>query len=246
MPEKTSYLPGEPIWTDLSTPDVAASAAFYGELLGWQATEGDPQYGGYGSFLLDGRVVAGLMPLMTPEQPTTWTAYVCTEDAAATAAAVQEAGGSTIAPPMQVAELGTMAVFADPQGAVFGVWQPGTHVGSELTGQDGTQAWLELTAEDPAAASGFYGRVFGWDAKASEAYVELTLAGRSVAGITDPSQGTSGWLPYVQVTDPAAKAEQAEALGASVVLPFTTFDGGSCTIVRDPQGAVLGLLHTAG
>ena len=244
MPEKTSYLPGEPIWTDLSTPDVTASAAFYGELLGWEATEGDPQFGGYGSFLLDGRVVAGVMPLMSPEQPVTWTAYICSEDAAATAALVQEAGGSTVAPPMQVADLGTMAVFADPQGAVFGVWQPGSHVGAELTGQDGTQAWLELTAEDPAAPPAFYGRVFGWDAKVSEAYVELTLTGRSVAGVTDPSQGTSGWLPYFQVSDPGASTEQAKGLGATVVLPLTTFDGGSCTIVRDPHGAVFGLLHT--
>ncbi len=246
MPEKTAYLPGEPIWTDLSSPDCAASAAFYGALLGWEVTEGDPAMGGYASFLLDGRVVAGLVPVTTSVQPTTWTAYFCTEDAAATTTLVEQAGGSTVVAPMQVAGLGTMAVYADPQGAVFGVWQPGSHRGSELTGQDGTQTWFELTAEDPAAAPEFYGRVLGWEASVSDAYVLLSLDGRSVAGVADPSQGTAGWLPYFQVADPAACAEQVQALGGTVVLPLTTFDGGSCVIVRDPQGAVVGLLRSEG
>lgn len=33
---KTSYAPGEPIWVDLSTPDVDKSTAFYGALFGWE------------------------------------------------------------------------------------------------------------------------------------------------------------------------------------------------------------------
>ena len=36
MPE---YPPGTPSWVELSTPDADASAAFYGELMGWVATE---------------------------------------------------------------------------------------------------------------------------------------------------------------------------------------------------------------
>lgn len=243
MTEKTSYLPGEPVWVDLSSPDPTASAAFYAELLGWTVTSPQEQFGGYANFLLDGRLVAGLMPLMAPGQPPTWTSYVCTADADKTAGLVEQAGGSTLAPPMDVADLGRMAVFADPAGAVFGVWQAGTHRGSELTAQDGTQTWLELTAEVPAAATAFYGSVFGWEANVSEAYVEFTLSGTSVAGCTDPAQGTSGWLPYFGVADPGASADRAQALGATVVLPLTAFEGGSCTIVRDPHGAAFGLLH---
>ncbi len=33
-------------------------------------------------------------------------------------------------PPMDVMEFGRMAIFVDPVGAAFGVWQPGTHKGA--------------------------------------------------------------------------------------------------------------------
>jgi predicted enzyme related to lactoylglutathione lyase len=144
---------------------------------------------------------------------------------------------------MQVGDLGSMAVFTDPAGAVIGVWQPGTHVGAEVADVAGACTWVELTASSPTEATAFYETVFGWQPRVSETYVELTLGGAPVAGVTGPEQGTAGWLPYFEVADPAASAELAQRLGGTVVLPFTTFDGGSCTIVRDPQGAVVGLLH---
>ena len=39
MPE---YAPGTPSWVDLSSSDADASASFYGEVLGWNATEPGP------------------------------------------------------------------------------------------------------------------------------------------------------------------------------------------------------------
>ncbi len=242
MPEKTEYAPGEPIWVDLATPDQAASAAFYGALLGWTTTEPSAEMGGYASFLLDGRKVAGHVPLLAPDAPVTWTCYICTDDAEQTAASVERAGGSTVVAPMQVADLGSMAVFADPSGAVVGAWQPGTHTGAELAGQRGTFTWFELTAEVPAQAPAFYQSVFGWRPQETAGYLELVRDGSPVAGVTRPEPGVQGWLPYVEVDDPRAAAERAQELGATVVLPRTTFDGGSCAIVRDPQGALVGLL----
>jgi hypothetical protein len=244
MTVKTSYQPGEPIWVDLSSPDVDASRAFYGALFGWNAPPGLEEFGGYANFELDGRKVAGLMPLMAPDRPPVWSCYVCTDDADKTTALVEQAGGSVIAPPMDVADLGRMAVHADPSGAVFGVWQAGSHVGTGLVDEPGTTAWVELTATDPAGAAPFYRSVFGWDASVSESYVEFTLAGTSVAGCADPSQGTTGWLPYFSVDDPGATAERASELGGTVVLPLTAFPGGSCCILRDPHGAAFGVMHT--
>ena len=49
MTERTSYLPGTPSWIDLGSPDTAASAAFFGGLLGWTAEiDPRPEAGGYG------------------------------------------------------------------------------------------------------------------------------------------------------------------------------------------------------
>src|SRR3954453_4045471 len=162
MTDKTSYQPGEPTWIDHGTPDVDKSIAFYGALFGWTAEVGPPEFGGYANFTKDGRKVAGLMPLMSPEQPPVWSTYISVADAAATAKLVEENGGTTIAPPMDVATLGTMAVCIDPAGAAIGIWQPGEHIGAETIDSEGTFTWTELSTRNQDAALPFYEAVFGW------------------------------------------------------------------------------------
>src|SRR3954454_9371491 len=116
MTEMTSYAPGTPSWVDLSCTDLDASIDFYGALFGWDVPEQEnsEQTGGYRRALLRGKSAAGMMPLMQEGQPPAWTTYVSVEDADATAAAVRDAGGQVIAEPMDVMDLGRMAVFADP------------------------------------------------------------------------------------------------------------------------------------
>ena len=41
MPVRTEYAPGTPSWTDLASPDPAASQQFYGSLFGWDFDEQD-------------------------------------------------------------------------------------------------------------------------------------------------------------------------------------------------------------
>src|SRR5205807_249715 len=54
MPE---YAPGTPSWVELSSSDPDAAAAFYREVMGWQATEPGPveETGGYRMFQQDGK-----------------------------------------------------------------------------------------------------------------------------------------------------------------------------------------------
>jgi hypothetical protein len=128
MSERSDYAPGTPCWVDLGSPDLDASIEFYGSLFGWDVPESasSEATGGYRQAMKGGKPVSGMMPLMQEGQPPAWTSYVSVADAAATAAKVSEAGGSVIAEPMEVLDLGSMAVFADPTGAVFGIWQPTT------------------------------------------------------------------------------------------------------------------------
>ena len=58
------------------------------------------------------------MPVMSPDQPPSWTTYVCSDDADKTVALVESTRGTVIAPPMAVDDLGRLAVLADPSGAV--------------------------------------------------------------------------------------------------------------------------------
>ena len=52
-----------------------------------------------------------------------WNTYVWVESADETAAKVRDAGGSVVMEPFDVMDAGRMAVFADPEGAAFCVWQ---------------------------------------------------------------------------------------------------------------------------
>ena len=51
-----------------------ASAAFYGALFGWEHVppENPEQSDGYGMFTLRGKLVAGVGPLMSEDQPIVW------------------------------------------------------------------------------------------------------------------------------------------------------------------------------
>ncbi len=248
MTEKTSYQPGEPIWVDLVTSDLDATIAFYGSLFGWTCERGPAEFGGYSNFSKDGKKVAGVMPQMEAGMPLVWTTYVATDDADKTTALVTEAGGAVFAPPMDVGDLGRMAVFGAPDGAAFGVWQAGAHLGSELVDVEGTPAWIELSTRDQAAATPFYATVFGWTARETPGYTEYQVGGESVAGCVDmpdmvPAEVPSYWMPYFAAQDPAAKAQEAAGLGATVLVPFMEMDQVAFSVVQDPHGSTFGLLH---
>ena len=152
MAEVAVHAPGTPIWVDLSTPDPSAASAFYAKLFSWTRTEPSAEAGGYAMFQLEGRIIAGVGPQQQAGAPPFWMTYVSTEDAAATAARVEASGGKTIAPPMEVLGEGSMAVFSDPSGAVFGVWQPARFKGAEIYNQPGAYTWSELQVRGIDAA----------------------------------------------------------------------------------------------
>jgi len=247
MTDKSSYDPGEPTWIDLGTPDMDRSIAFYGALFGWTAEVGPPEFGGYANFSKDGRKVAGLMPLMSPQQPPVWSTYIRVDDAEATAKLVQDNGGTTIAPPMDVGTLGRMAVFIDPAGAAIGIWQAGDHTGAETIDSEGTFTWAELSTRDQAKALPFYEAVFGLQPNVQEGYTELQLDGRSVAGCMDmppmvPAEVPSYWMPYFAAADPEAQGKRAVELGGTALVPLMEFPGGVFSVVQDPHGSTFGLL----
>jgi predicted enzyme related to lactoylglutathione lyase len=265
MSERTSYEPGIPCWVDLGSPDLDASVEFYTALFGWQVPESEnvEQTGGYRRATKNGKDVAGMMPLMQEGQPPAWSSYVSVADADATATAVKEAGGSVLAEPMDVMELGRMAVFADPGGAVFGIWQPGTFAGAGLVNEPGALAWNELNTRDVEAAKAFYGAVFGWDFEEmqmgeSESYTMINLGDgldgeilkvRSPAGgILDmvergvPEEIPAHWLAYFAVEDADATVAQASELGGGLMMGPIDLPVGRFAILTDPHGAAFAVI----
>jgi len=251
MSERTSYAPGTPCWVDLASPDLDASAGFYGGLFGWDAPEPEnaEQTGGYRQALLRGKPVAGLMPLMQEGQPVVWSTYVSVADAEVAAGKVSEGGGTVMVEPMDVLDLGRMAVFADPAGAVFGVWQPGTFAGAGVVNEPGALSWNELNTRDVSGAEQFYGGVFGWtfeteDLGEAGSYTTINLGGAPVGGILNqrergvPEEVPAYWAVYFAVDDTDATVDKATGLGGSVMVPPTDIPAGRFSIVNDPHGAM--------
>lgn len=250
MSERTSYEPGTPCWVDLGSPDLDASIEFYNALFGWDVPEtaNSEATGGYRQAMKGGKAVAGMMPLMQEGQPPAWSNYVSVADADATAAAVTEAGGSVIAEPMDVMELGRMAVFTDSAGAFFGIWQPNTFVGAEVVNEPGALSWNEFNTRDLEGAKAFYGSVFGWtfednDMGEAGSYTTISLGEDMVGGILNmsergvPEQVPAHWQVYFAVEDTDATVAQATERGGSVMVPPMEVPAGRFSILLDPHGA---------
>jgi predicted enzyme related to lactoylglutathione lyase len=255
MPEVTGpYDPGTPCWIDLMVPDQQAGLDFYRDLFGWQAEIGPDEFGGYSVCLQKGKPVAGLMKTMAqegqPAPPTAWTTYFSVLDADDTAAKVGENGGTVIMPAMDVMTLGRMFVAADPQGAVFGVWEPRDFKGAEIVNEHGALVWNQLQTPDPKAAGAFYSAVLGVTAGPMPEMPEFTgiqVNGRTVGGVQGmenlPPNTPPHWLVSFAVDNTDSIVDAVVHAGGNVLAPPFDMDKvGRMAVVQDPQGAVFSVV----
>jgi len=254
MPE---YAPGTPSWVELSAADTDVAAAFYGELMGWNATEPGvvEETGGYRMFQQGEQRVAGLMGHMRPGQPTVWSTYISVADADETAAKVTGAGGSVMVEPMDVMDIGRMAFFGDPTGAVFGIWQPKTFAGADLVNEPNSLCWNEVLTRDADADRAFYPAVFGWDAGkpgfegAPESYVVWEVEGKAVGGMMQmsepyfPADVPPHWSVCFAVADVDAVVAKARELGATISFEPMDMPIGRFAGIVDPQGASFSVMQ---
>jgi predicted enzyme related to lactoylglutathione lyase len=118
--------PGAHSWTELMTRDPDAAAEFYGRVLGWTTKVNNlPDLPPYTEFQLDGRSVAGMMPMVgeqwPAELPDHWMVYFGVEDCDVSAERIIELGGTVSVPPTDVPGIGRFAVAGDPAGAFFAI-----------------------------------------------------------------------------------------------------------------------------
>ncbi|WP_158862855.1 VOC family protein [Leifsonia sp. AG29] len=252
----TKHRLGEPCWVDYAASDVPAATEFYSSLFGWKAESAGEEYGGYVSFTKDGRLVAGLGPVMGEGGPANlWSTYLLVEDAAATEASAQEAGATVLAPTMQVGDRGRLAVLADPGGAAVGLWEPEEHRGFELVDEPGGLGWHELYARDYQAQVEFYTRVFGWKMRvlgdtADFRYSTFGDEAAPAGGVFDadgmlPEGVPSHWVVYFTVADTATASARVVELGGTVLRDPWDSEFGRFAQVTDPFGGLF-FLHEAG
>jgi uncharacterized protein len=111
-------------WADLTTTDPKKAAEFYSELFGWEteASKNDPA--GYLHILNQGNYIGGIPPVQEGQGAPHWLIYYQVSGIESVAEHAKSNGGQTYQPPFTVPDTGKIAVLADPQGAVFGLFEP--------------------------------------------------------------------------------------------------------------------------
>jgi predicted enzyme related to lactoylglutathione lyase len=200
MLERDGYLPGVPCWVDTSQPDPEAATAFYGGLFGWEFEDLMPpdSPGKYFVARLRGGDVAavGSQPEGAPPMAM-WNTYVWVDSADEAASKVQDAGGRIVMEPFDVLDAGRMAVLADPEGAVFCVWQAKQHKGARIVNEPGSLNFNSLNTRDAEGAASFYGSVFGWE--------KLGLGGGA------EMWRLRGYCEFLEQSDPGLRERMAES-----------------------------------
>jgi len=243
------YPAGVPCWTQLRTPDPAASAGFYAALFDWS-------FGTDDVFRLADRATAGLVA--APGQPAGWLVYIATDDVEASGALAVSAGGAELVPAQDSTPGGRSALLADRSGAVFGVWQRCTFGGTQVTGEPGAPCWIDLGTYDTSGALAFYGKLFGWDPRASlygegiadSGYVEFNVGERAVGGLRALPAELAGtvpahWMVTFDVDGHAAAVERAVDRGAQLLRGPVDVGVGPYAQLLDPHGAAFGLIELA-
>ena len=249
-----SYRHGEFTWLENITPDVDVSIAFYTGLFGWTiAPEEMPGGMVYNVVEADGAPIGGIinppMPQGAPKPPPHWVQYLSVPDVDAAVTAVEGAGGSRAFDPMDVPDVGRMALVMDAEGAPLFLWKGQTEDPPHRDAP-GDVHWRELWSPDPRKALAFYEQALGLGHETMPMpdgpYHILGSApdARPAGGAMEhPQSGAAAWLAYVHVVDVDATAAKVESLSGSVVTPIMEVEGvGRFFVLADPQGAELGVI----
>jgi predicted enzyme related to lactoylglutathione lyase len=109
---------------ELTSADVAGAKAFYGAVFDWKIGEmpvGDGAYTFIDTGVRD--TGGGMQAPMMEGQPNGWLVYAEVTNIEETLAKVEANGGRVVQPKTPVGPMGFIAVFLDPQGVGFGIWQ---------------------------------------------------------------------------------------------------------------------------
>jgi len=251
---------GDFIWYELMTPDAEGAKAFYDAVVGWNISEGAPEFGGYRMIgRSDGGNAGGVLPLTDEMQQhgarPTWLGYVSVADVDQAVAAIEQAGGKGLMPAFDIPNVGRIALVADPQGAPFYVMRatpPEPKAQSDVFSPTAEQrvGWNELSTTDPVAARKFYTGQFGWgsdefmDMGEMGEYRFLEQDGTRIGALCGVMQGQQPkWRFYFRVPSIAKAKDTAEQKGGTIHMgPHQVPTGDYIVIGSDPQGAEFALV----
>src|SRR5262245_4331853 len=155
-------LPGKFVWADLVTDDVASARKFYAGLFGWT-------FKAYGEYVIasnDERPLCGIFARPRPKDRSAeprWFGYISVANVDRARRDALKAGGRVLVAPQQLPKRGEQAVFADSEGALFGVIRSSAGDPQDFLAEPGDWIWIQLLSGDANRASEFYQAVGGYE-----------------------------------------------------------------------------------
>jgi len=216
-------------WMDVTSTRLDVSLDFYRQLFPWQREIlNDAHSPGYSFLRSEGHVVAGAEPIPEEKGPPVWTVMVVADDADATVGQAVSRGGVVTYPVGPILDLGRIAMVRDPQGAIIGVWEPGTYRPLDVPAVPGRLVGAEIVTPDAAATCAFYEEVFGWRRADASNQMDAGVPVRVVE-----REGPALWTPVLHIPAAADLAGRLLRAGGQVIVGSEPVDA------RDPMGARL-------
>src|SRR5437868_1012254 len=194
---------GRFVWHDHASEDPAKAKDFYTSLFGWDTEIFKPGEIDYPMIIANGQGHGGFGKAQGGAPPH-WMGHVRVDDADAAAKRAESAGGTVLAGPMDIPEVGRFAAVRDPQGAVLSVFAPND---SEMPPSEGVFVWDELATSDVEGAKRFYGEVVGWTTADMDmgdmTYTMFRTGDADRAGCMPMMPGVPApfWLSYIGTDD---------------------------------------------
>lgn len=246
---------GRFVWYELLANDESVATKFYTKVLGWttepfKMPSGAPPYTVWG---IKGKNFGGMMKLPADAKsagaPSHWLGYVTVPDVDASFAQAKRLGAKGHVDPMDIPDVGRMAVIQDPQGAAMCLFTPSPKPDASGGPPEGVVSWHELATTDWKKAWDFYQELFGWqkgeamDMGKMGIYQIFTLGGTQIGAMFDrpPEIPVSNWLYYFHVPDLDKAIEATKADGGKILNGPMDVPGGRVAQCMDPQGAAFAL-----
>jgi uncharacterized protein len=234
---------GRFVWHDHGSPDPAKARQFYSALFDWEFDTFDAGGMDYEMIRVNDQLHGGFgSPPGNP--PPHWMGSVLVTDVDEALERAKNNGGTILAEPMDIPNVGRLAVIADPQGAVVAAFSPQ----GDPPVNEGVFVWDELLTTDVDEAKRFYGEVFGWTSRdmpmGDSTYTIFMRAGDvDVGGLMKrPDERIPpNWTTYIGTENVDATVKRANELGATTINgPMDIPGQGRFAIITDPTGAVFG------
>lgn len=227
---------------------MPAAASFYGEVLDWAIA---PHPGSAYLLARAGEAtVAGLLPLGEGGLAH-WVGQLVTDDVHHLCRRMTFLQGQVLLPPEETPGFGTIAMIADPAGAVMHVFTPqGTALAPESAPAPGHIGFHTLVAPRADLAARVYRSLFDWKASTPVTtehgvWTPLHAGFRRDAALLEPKalELAPQWAHHVKVEALGPVVERALARGATLLHPPVALPRvGTVAVLADPWGAAFGLL----